>query len=64
MPSIVDYAKSQNLDHIITNDLVHQLYYLLHVRESLLKDKEDLDRKIDRIIQELKESGVKLERLR
>lgn len=60
-PSIVDYAKSQNFDHIISNDLLSQLSYFLTIKDELFDNVEDITKKIDSIIEELKMMGIALE---
>jgi mevalonate kinase len=60
MPSIIDYAKDQSMEHIIVNDLIEKLQYLMSIRFELFDDLKELDDRIDEIVDEMREAGVKV----
>lgn len=60
MSSIIDYAKDQSLEHIIVNDLIEKLQYLMSIKFELSNDLKELDNKINEIVDDMYNVGVEV----
>lgn len=61
MPSILSYAKSQELENDITQRLIEKFSYLVAVREEIADDLKYVDEAMDEIIEEMKDAGFEFD---
>lgn len=56
--SIMDYIKSQELEFVISQDLLGKLEYLLFVRNEMEKELTEVDSMIEDLMVEIRECGI------
>ena len=56
--SIIDYVNNQKLRDMVSEGLLHQLSYLLSVKESMENDLSEVDSLIQMTLSEIEEVGI------